>query len=139
MSVKTMSTFRAINKTRSLTSYRSLRYIYNTSKLSATATTESTPSSTTTNSTPPPPPPVTRVMSISKQIKITPRNSLKLHPNFGKNQNLPIDDEFKERLKKVLHNFQAPIRYSIAYGSGVFPQKGYDDNVSCICMIYNIM
>src|SRR4051794_36904661 len=130
MSVKTRLAFRAINKTRSSTSFRSLRYIYNTSKLSATPTTESTSSSssTTANSTPPPPP-MTKVMSISKQIRLTPRNSLKLHPNFGKNQNLPIDDEFKEQLKKVLHNFQAPIRYSIAYGSGVFPQKGYDDKV----------
>ncbi|CAI2165679.1 12863_t:CDS:2 [Funneliformis geosporum] len=36
------------------------------------------------------------------------------------------DDEFKERLKRLLHNFQAPIRYVIAYGSGVFPQQGYD-------------
>ncbi|CAG8466009.1 8040_t:CDS:2 [Funneliformis mosseae] len=67
-----------------------------------------------------------RVASTSKQIRITTNNSLRLHPKFGKNQNLPIDDEFKERLKKLLHNFQAPIRYVIAYGSGVFPQQGYD-------------
>lgn len=131
MNNKIRSTFRAINKTRSSTSFRSLRYIYNTSKLSATPATESTSSnsSVTGNSTPPPPP-MTKVTSISKQIKISHKNMLKLHPNFGKNQNLPIDDGFKEQLKKVLHNFQAPIRYSIAYGSGVFPQKGYDDKVS---------
>ena len=130
-SVKATSTFRTISKTRSSTTFRSLRYVYNTSKVSATPTTDSATqnSSVTTNSTPPPPSSVTKVMSISKQIKITPKNSLKLHPNFGKNQNLPIDDEFKGRLKGLLHNFQAPIRYSVAYGSGVFPQKGYDDKV----------
>ncbi|CAJ0874859.1 4965_t:CDS:2 [Entrophospora sp. SA101] len=29
-------------------------------------------------------------------------------------------------LKKLLDKFQAPIRYAFAYGSGIFPQKGYD-------------
>ncbi|CAG8696548.1 15275_t:CDS:2, partial [Racocetra fulgida] len=53
-------------------------------------------------------------------------NSFRLSPNFGKNQHLPIDDEFKESLRKILFNFNAPIRYSFAYGSGVFPQKGYE-------------
>ncbi|CAG8798047.1 21204_t:CDS:2, partial [Racocetra persica] len=53
-------------------------------------------------------------------------NSFRLSPNFGKNQHLPIDDEFKESLRKILLNFNAPIRYSFAYGSGVFPQKGYE-------------
>ncbi|CAG8523067.1 17022_t:CDS:2 [Dentiscutata heterogama] len=53
-------------------------------------------------------------------------NSFRLSPDFGKNQHLPIDNEFKENLRKVLFNFNAPIRYSFAYGSGVFPQKGYE-------------
>ncbi|CAG8522911.1 5382_t:CDS:2, partial [Ambispora gerdemannii] len=47
--------------------------------------------------------------------------------NFGKNQHIPIDDEKKESLKKLLSHFQAPIRYAFAYGSGVFPQKGYEN------------
>ncbi|CAG8542409.1 15503_t:CDS:2 [Gigaspora rosea] len=53
-------------------------------------------------------------------------NSFRLSPDFGKNQDLPIDNEFKENLKKILFNFNAPIRYSFAYGSGVFAQKGYE-------------
>ncbi|CAG8677308.1 2929_t:CDS:2 [Cetraspora pellucida] len=62
----------------------------------------------------------------SSQHQNKEENSFPLSPNFGKNQHLPIDDEFKESLKKILFNFNAPIRYSFAYGSGVFPQKGYE-------------
>ncbi|CAG8448888.1 9803_t:CDS:10 [Diversispora eburnea] len=40
---------------------------------------------------------------------------------------IPIDNESNEKLKKILHNFNAPIRYAFAYGSGVFSQKGYDE------------
>src|SRR5436189_4408138 len=120
-----MSTFRVINKTRSLTSFRSLRYIYNTSKLSATPTTEHNPSSSRSSTTNPEsqsplPSPIIKGTSISKQIKLTSQHSLKLHPKFGRNQNLPIDHEFNERLRRLLNNFHAPIRYAIAYGSGVF-------------------
>nr|CAG8444907.1 3138_t:CDS:10 [Entrophospora candida] len=32
----------------------------------------------------------------------------------------------RRTLKKLLDKFQAPIRYAVAYGSGIFPQKGYD-------------
>ncbi|CAG8560203.1 5236_t:CDS:2, partial [Paraglomus brasilianum] len=51
---------------------------------------------------------------------------LRLPPSFGKNQHIPIDGDVKEQLKKVLLHFDAPIQYALAYGSGVFPQKGYD-------------
>ncbi|KAG9228493.1 mitochondrial matrix Mmp37-domain-containing protein [Amylocarpus encephaloides] len=44
------------------------------------------------------------------------------HTNFGVNQHILINDEFKESLRQVLWNFRAPIRYAFAYGSGVFPQ-----------------
>ncbi|CAG8486769.1 16794_t:CDS:2 [Acaulospora morrowiae] len=54
------------------------------------------------------------------------RHTVRLSPDFGKNQHLPIDNELNERLKKVLLGFNAPIRYAFAYGSGVFPQKGYE-------------
>ncbi|KAH8553362.1 mitochondrial matrix Mmp37-domain-containing protein [Umbelopsis sp. PMI_123] len=47
-------------------------------------------------------------------------------PEFGTNQYINIDEEVKQRLKNVLNTFNAPIRYSFAYGSGVFQQKGYD-------------
>ena len=44
--------------------------------------------------------------------------------NFGVNQHIKINDEFKEALRQILWNFRAPIRYAFAYGSGVFPQTG---------------
>ncbi|KAJ2956262.1 hypothetical protein NQZ79_g7856 [Umbelopsis isabellina] len=47
-------------------------------------------------------------------------------PEFGTNQYISIDEEVKQRLKDVINTFNAPIRYSFAYGSGVFQQKGYD-------------
>lgn len=45
------------------------------------------------------------------------------HVNFGVNQHIPFDAEFKEVLKQVPWAFRAPIRYAFAYGSGVFPQS----------------
>ncbi|KAL3427525.1 hypothetical protein PVAG01_01034 [Phlyctema vagabunda] len=45
------------------------------------------------------------------------------HSNFGVNQHMKINDEFKEALRQVLWKFKAPIRYAFAYGSGVFPQS----------------
>lgn len=45
------------------------------------------------------------------------------YTNFGVNQHMIIDREFKECLRQVLWQFRAPIRYAFAYGSGVFPQS----------------
>jgi translocator assembly and maintenance protein 41 len=45
------------------------------------------------------------------------------HVNFGVNQHIPFDAEFKEVLKQIPWQFRAPIRYAFAYGSGVFPQS----------------
>ena len=42
---------------------------------------------------------------------------------FGYNQHMIINEEFKEALRQVLWQFKAPIRYAFAYGSGVFPQS----------------
>jgi translocator assembly and maintenance protein 41 len=42
--------------------------------------------------------------------------------NFGVNQHMLINDEFKEELRSILWQFRAPIRYAFAYGSGVFSQ-----------------
>ncbi|KAG8528217.1 uncharacterized protein KY384_007134 [Bacidia gigantensis] len=42
--------------------------------------------------------------------------------NFGVNQHIVINQEFKEALRQILWQFKAPIRYAFAYGSGVFPQ-----------------
>ena len=43
--------------------------------------------------------------------------------NFGVNQHMIINEEFKEALRQILWQFRAPIRYAFAYGSGVFPQS----------------
>ncbi|OTB06448.1 hypothetical protein M426DRAFT_20902 [Hypoxylon sp. CI-4A] len=45
------------------------------------------------------------------------------YQNFGVNQHMIIDREFKEVLRQLLWRFRAPIRYAFAYGSGVFPQS----------------
>lgn len=42
--------------------------------------------------------------------------------NFGVNQHMVINEEFKEALRQILWKFRAPIRYAFAYGSGVFSQ-----------------
>lgn len=42
--------------------------------------------------------------------------------DFGVNQHLLINADFKEALRQILWQFRAPIRYAFAYGSGVFPQ-----------------
>ena len=44
--------------------------------------------------------------------------------DFGVNQHMVINQEFKEALRRILWHFRAPIRYAFAYGSGVFPQGG---------------
>lgn len=43
--------------------------------------------------------------------------------SFGANQVVPLDDELQTRLDKILNNFPGPIRFSFAYGSGVFSQS----------------
>lgn len=42
--------------------------------------------------------------------------------DFGVNQHIIINEEFKEALRQILWQFRAPIRYAFAYGSGVFSQ-----------------
>lgn len=50
-------------------------------------------------------------------------------PDFGTNQYMNINEELKQQLKDVVSTFNAPVRYAIAYGSGVFRQSGYDEKV----------
>ena len=50
--------------------------------------------------------------------------------NFGVNQHMIINEEFKESLRQILWKFKAPIRYAFAYGSGVFTQKGGQNSPS---------
>lgn len=47
--------------------------------------------------------------------------------DFGFNQHIIINEEFKEALRQILWKFRAPIRYAFAYGSGVFPQSSGKD------------
>ncbi|CAO1622323.1 unnamed protein product [Sympodiomycopsis kandeliae] len=42
---------------------------------------------------------------------------------FASNQILHVEASQQERLSKILSQFQAPIRFAFAYGSGVFPQE----------------
>lgn len=44
--------------------------------------------------------------------------------DFGANQHITINNEFREALRQMLWQFRAPIIYAFAYGSGVFPQSG---------------
>lgn len=44
------------------------------------------------------------------------------HKDFGKNQLIETNEEFKRSLRGILRQFP-PITYAFAYGSGVFPQS----------------
>ncbi|KAI8935294.1 hypothetical protein NX059_007882 [Plenodomus lindquistii] len=44
------------------------------------------------------------------------------HKDFGKNQLIETNEEFKRALRGILRKFP-PITYAFAYGSGVFPQS----------------
>ncbi|KAJ2904453.1 Mitochondrial translocator assembly and maintenance protein 41 [Zalerion maritima] len=44
------------------------------------------------------------------------------HANFGVNQHMVIQDEFKKALKGIMWQFPSSL-YAFAYGSGVFPQS----------------
>ena len=50
--------------------------------------------------------------------------------DFGVNQHMIINQEFKEALRQILWQFKAPIRYAFAYGSGVFTQTGAASSTS---------
>lgn len=52
------------------------------------------------------------------------------HSNFGVNQHIIINAEFKEALRQIPWQFRAPVRYAFAYGSGVFPQSKADGHVA---------
>ncbi|KAK7048374.1 kinesin-like protein [Favolaschia claudopus] len=48
-----------------------------------------------------------------------------LPPSFGRNQLLPVSNSTRALLESIVEQFDAPIRYAFAYGSGVFEQDGY--------------
>ncbi|RPA92443.1 Mmp37-domain-containing protein [Choiromyces venosus 120613-1] len=55
---------------------------------------------------------------------LDPRAPTPLSDSFGANQHMPIDEALQQRLRTILWQFRAPIRYAFAYGSGVFSQGG---------------
>ncbi|CCH44863.1 Mitochondrial import protein MMP37 [Wickerhamomyces ciferrii] len=59
----------------------------------------------------------------------------KLPPNFAKNQNISLSTN--QELKSILGEFQAPIRYAFAYGSGVFSQ-GYMNKDTQTDLIFGV-
>lgn len=52
------------------------------------------------------------------------------HRLFGANQHMIINYELKEALRLMLRQFNAPIVYCFAYGSGVFPQDTAGRSIS---------
>ncbi|KAK2616893.1 Mitochondrial translocator assembly and maintenance protein 41 [Conoideocrella luteorostrata] len=52
------------------------------------------------------------------------------HRLFGVNQHMIINYELKEALRIMLRQFNAPIVYCFAYGSGVFPQEDVSRSVT---------
>ncbi|KAH7202238.1 mitochondrial matrix Mmp37-domain-containing protein [Fusarium oxysporum] len=52
------------------------------------------------------------------------------HRLFGANQHMIINYELKEALRLMLRQFNAPIMYCFAYGSGVFPQSPSKASIS---------
>lgn len=52
------------------------------------------------------------------------------HRLFGANQHMIINYELKEALRMMLRQFNAPIVYCFAYGSGVFPQENSSHSIT---------
>jgi mitochondrial translocator assembly and maintenance protein 41 len=53
-----------------------------------------------------------------------------LPATFGQNQLLPVSNSTRALLESIVADFDAPIRYAFAYGSGVFEQDGYETEKS---------
>ncbi|KZT23433.1 Mmp37-domain-containing protein [Neolentinus lepideus HHB14362 ss-1] len=90
-----------------------------------------TVSSTSNSAAPPPikPPskqPRTRLYPAPRPAKSHRHQALpQLPPTFGRNQLLPVADSTRALLESIVAEFEAPIRYAFAYGSGVFEQDSY--------------
>lgn len=61
----------------------------------------------------------------STLVKARPDTLTSLPPEFGKNQLLSVSNSTRALLEEIVSQFNAPIRYAFAYGSGVFEQDGY--------------
>jgi mitochondrial translocator assembly and maintenance protein 41 len=82
---------------------------------------------------PPPPPskhptakPRTRLSPAPRPIVPRRHQALPHLPaTFGQNQLLSVSNSTRALLESIVGDFNAPIRYAFAYGSGVFEQDGY--------------
>jgi translocator assembly and maintenance protein 41 len=52
-----------------------------------------------------------------------------LPKTFGRNQIIAVPEQVQKDLEQVLADFKAPMRFAFAYGSGVFRQEGYTEQV----------
>ena len=85
----------------------------------------------------PPPPHTPRTQPKRTRLSPAPRPTqshrhdtqpfLNLPPGFARNQLLPVSDSRRALLESIVAEFDAPIRYAFAYGSGVFEQDGYGE------------
>ncbi|KAG6831931.1 hypothetical protein H0H92_006532 [Tricholoma furcatifolium] len=83
---------------------------------------------------PPPPKPPNKPNKPRTSLYLRPRPAgAYKHPaipslpsNFGQNQLLSVADSTRALLETIVSQFDAPIRYAFAYGSGVFEQDGYN-------------
>ncbi|KDQ62360.1 hypothetical protein JAAARDRAFT_189689 [Jaapia argillacea MUCL 33604] len=88
---------------------------------------------TVTSSSNPPPPPLHSPPPKRTRLHPAPRPTrshrhptpFPLPPTFGRNQLLPVTDSTRALLESIVADFEAPVRYAFAYGSGVFEQDGY--------------
>ncbi|OCH91200.1 Mmp37-domain-containing protein [Obba rivulosa] len=86
------------------------------------------------SSTPPPPPlpskqskpPLRTRLNPAPRAPVSHQHQVLAHlpPSFGRNQFLPVADSTRALLESIVAQFNAPIRYAFAYGSGVFDQDG---------------
>jgi translocator assembly and maintenance protein 41 len=106
--------------------------VFRTISIRSLSTESTTPSKT--SQTLPPPTPTKHPASKSRILDPKPRPAIShrrqalptLPPNFGRNQLLPVSNSTRALLESIVAQFDAPIRYAFAYGSGVFEQDGYN-------------
>lgn len=105
------------------------------SRTSSSSSSPSTPSNLfqhTDSSRPPPPDPLAPPSPDARVPKRRITSVNELPKSFGRNQMIQIPERIQHDLEDVMSTFKAPIRYAFAYGSGVFQQKGYTNEVRAL-------
>ncbi|KAA1469844.1 Mmp37-domain-containing protein [Dentipellis sp. KUC8613] len=103
------------------------------SRFTARSLSTETVASASTDPAPPPPPAKHPAPKTRSRLSPAPRPAIshrrqvspQLPPTFGQNQLLPVSNTTRALLESIVADFDAPIRYAFAYGSGVFEQDGY--------------